>query len=93
MATTEVSELFVPYVTSEEIYAVSIILPLLGIIFVLLRFYARILQKTPTGIDDWLLLPALVCIPYSRASDATSDSSLRYYLGFGHRHGITLIIG
>lgn len=87
MATTEVSELVVPYVTSGEIYAVSIVLPLLGIVFVLLRFYARVLLKTPIGNDDWLLLPALVCIPYSRVSDAISDSWLRYDLGFGHRHG------
>ena len=67
MAMTETSKLFVPYVTSGELYAASIILALLGIVFVLLRFYARVLQKTSFGIDDWLMLPALVCPPYSSA--------------------------
>lgn len=57
---TKSSGLVVPYVTSQEIFAVSILLPLLGIVFVLLRFYARVLQKQSTGIDDWLMLPALV---------------------------------
>ena len=57
--------LSVPYVTPWEIYGASVLLPFLGIVFVLLRFYARKLQKKSIGIDDWLMLPALVCARYS----------------------------
>lgn len=65
MASDETSLLSVPYVTPGAMYAVSIVLPFLGIVFVLLRFYARALQKKPSGLDDWLMLLALVCVPYS----------------------------
>lgn len=59
---TKSSGLVVPYATSQEIFAASILLPLLGIVFVLLRFYARVLQKQSTGIDDWLMLLALALV-------------------------------
>ena len=59
------TRLSVPYVTPWEIYAASVVLPFLASVFVLLRFYARTLLKNSTGIDDWLMLPALVCTPYS----------------------------
>ena len=65
MATTETTKLFVPYVTTGEIYAVSIVLPLLGFVFVLLRFYSRVYKKSSTGVDDWLMLLALVCVLYA----------------------------
>lgn len=72
MATTQATLLSFPYVTPGEMYVASIVLPLLGIVIVLLRFYTRtlqkrsagILQQNPTGIDDWLMLPALVRIAY-----------------------------
>ena len=64
MAADKTTMLFVPYVTPGEIYGASIVLPFLGCVILLLRFYARILQKKSTGVDDWLLLPALVCAPY-----------------------------
>lgn len=54
------TELRVPYATPGETYAASIVLPGLGIVFVLLRLYTRFLQKNKFGVDDWLLLPALV---------------------------------
>lgn len=64
MAISEPAVLTVSYVTPGEVYAASIVLPFLGIIFVLLRFYTRCLQKKSAGIDDWLMLPALVRVPY-----------------------------
>lgn len=72
MATTEATLLSFPYVTPGEMYVASVVLPSLGIVIVLLRFYTRTLQKRSTGIlqqnltgiDDWLMLPALVCVPY-----------------------------
>ena len=60
MASNQPTELTVPYSTPGDTYAVAILLPLLGIIFVTLRIYCRLLQKTGLGIDDWLMLPALV---------------------------------
>lgn len=60
MAKPEVTSLCVPYATSGQIYAASIVLPVLGIVFVFLRLYSRVLQKISVGIDDWLMLPALV---------------------------------
>ena len=65
MAAKEFAEILVPYVTPGEIYAASIVLPFLGIVFVFLRFYARTLKRNSIGFDDWLMLPALVCRPYS----------------------------
>lgn len=77
MASDETTLLFVAYVTSGEIYAASIVLPFLGIVFVLLRFYARALQKSSRGVDDWLMIPALVCVPYSSTREAPiSDTRL-----------------
>ena len=43
-------------------HAACVVLRYLGIVFVALRFYTRALQKKSTGIDDWLMLPALVCV-------------------------------
>lgn len=60
MATANTTVLSIPYVTPGELYGASIVLPILGSVFVLLRFYARAPQKRSTGIDDWLMLPALV---------------------------------
>lgn len=54
------TELRVPYATPGETYAASIVLPGLGIVFVFLRLYTRFLQKNKFGVDDWLMLPALV---------------------------------
>ncbi|SLM35584.1 hypothetical protein LPUS_04889 [Lasallia pustulata] len=55
-------KLCVPYATPGATYAASITLPGLSIIFVLLRFYTRSLQKNAFGIDDWLMLPALAMV-------------------------------
>ena len=71
MATIEYTKLPVPYVTPGEIYAASIVLPLLGIVFILLRFYARTLKKNSIGLDDWLMLPALVCGPNSSTREVS----------------------
>ena len=65
MVEKEFGGMLVHYVTPGEIYAASIVLPFLGIVFVFLRFYARTLKKNSIGFDDWLMLPALVCGPYS----------------------------
>lgn len=40
----------------------GIILPLLGVIAVCFRFYARISLKHPIGVDDWLILAACILV-------------------------------
>ncbi|KAF3058031.1 hypothetical protein GL218_05716 [Daldinia childiae] len=50
------------YATRAEILAAAAALPALGIIVVILRFYTRLLQKAKLGIDDFLILPALVLV-------------------------------
>lgn len=85
MTTTKANELAVPYVTPVETYAVSIILPFLGIVFVLLRFYVRSRQKWSIGIDDWMILSALVCISALTlwAQYLIEDDDV----GYDHRNG------
>ena len=60
MASMQKSELVVPYATPGGTYTVSILLPILGIIIVGPRIYTRVLQRASLGVDDWLMLPALV---------------------------------
>ena len=55
---------------SGQMCAACIVLPSLGIVFVFLRFYATTLKKNSIGFDDWLMLPALVCSPYSSTEEA-----------------------
>lgn len=44
-----------------SIVAVSIILPLLALLAVFLRFYVRLrLQPSHIGIDDWLIVGAVI---------------------------------
>ena len=85
MATTKTTELLVPYMTPTDTYAVSTILPSLGIIFVLLRFYTRVQQKWSIGVDDWMMLPALVCLFCSYNLNAILIAD--YNVGYNHRHG------
>jgi hypothetical protein len=55
------SVIFIRYATPGEIVAAAVVLPLLGIIALALRFFARFQRKNGLGIDDWLLVPAAVC--------------------------------
>lgn len=78
MAQTRTAPLSVPYVTPGETYAASILLPCLGIGFVVLRFYTRKLQKMSYSIDDWLMLPALVCLPDHPSGSAVNNWNYGY---------------
>ncbi|PQE14080.1 plasma membrane Pth11 protein [Rutstroemia sp. NJR-2017a BBW] len=42
--------------------AVAIALPILATIVVFGRIYVRRKQKLPLGIDDWLMIPALILV-------------------------------
>ena len=52
--------LSVPYAYATETVMAGAVLPAVGILVVALRFYVRSTQKWAVGIDDWLMLPALV---------------------------------
>ena len=66
MSTPQITQLSIPYAAPGGIYAASIVLPILGAIFIALRIYTRTLQRTSSSFDDWLMLPALVCSTYLR---------------------------
>ena len=46
--------------TRSQVIAAAALLPFLGIVLVGLRFYSRIKNKAGLGVDDWLIVPALV---------------------------------
>lgn len=50
------------YANQAAVIFISIFFPILGIICVALRFYTRAKAKTAFWWDDWLCIPALVCI-------------------------------
>lgn len=50
------------YTTTASVIFISIFFPILGGIFVALRFYTRAKANTAFWWDDWLCIPALVCI-------------------------------
>ena len=45
-----------------KMYALAAVLMTIAIVAVPLRFYARAHQGTHLGWDDWLMIPALVCL-------------------------------
>ena len=67
-ATEQYVKLPFSFITPGEVLAAGIVLPILGIVFVGLRFYTRMLQKASFGIDDWLTVPALVSPIYHECS-------------------------
>ena len=48
--------------TPGKMYALAAVLSFMAIVAVILRFYARrLLKSTEVEIDDYMILPALVC--------------------------------
>lgn len=62
MSEPKTKELGVAYPTPGEVYSAAIILPVLGIISLAIRWYQRCQQRYGIGIDDWLMVPSLVCL-------------------------------
>lgn len=54
--------------TPGKMYALAAVLSILAIVAVVLRFYAkRLLKNSRVEVDDYMILPALVCyIPFLR---------------------------
>ena len=50
----------VAFGSNASVTATGILFPILGAVFIALRFYSRRLHKAPLGFDDWLCLPAWV---------------------------------
>ena len=50
------------YQKAEHVIAAAVILPVLDLIAVGLRFYTRRKQRISPQADDWLTIPALVCL-------------------------------
>ena len=48
------------YQTPAAVVTLAVILPLIDVVAVGLRFYARRKQRLPLQADNWLTLPALV---------------------------------
>ena len=65
------SVLSIDYASPNDILAASTVLPVLCIIAVLLRFYVRVWWRQGIGMDDWLLVPALVGLQPIKASLCT----------------------
>ncbi len=55
------------YATPSAVILIGVLFPVLGSVAVSLRFYTRHSQKAEIGIDDWLILPALVKNPLLNA--------------------------
>jgi hypothetical protein len=62
------SESTFKYAYSGEVIAAGIVFPVFGIGCVALRFVARNGKNNKVGIDDWLCVPAVVCLFRVRAS-------------------------
>ncbi|THV43836.1 hypothetical protein BGAL_0874g00020 [Botrytis galanthina] len=48
------------YLNEQEVIALGVTLPIVGIFIVGLRFLTRRLQNTKRGVDDWLILSGLI---------------------------------
>ena len=73
------------------VLAAGIVMPVLGIIFVTLRFYTRSKQKAGYGADDWLSLFALVSVYAFIPRHLISECSNLQFMVLGS--GICLIVG
>ena len=85
------SPINVSYITPGAVIVVAAVFPVLSIVAVGLRFYARWLQKIRLLADDWLLVPALVRTLHPRTSIERNINDLQQGLIIGM--GIALIIG
>ncbi|CAI6267825.1 unnamed protein product [Periconia digitata] len=56
------NELSIAFVSSGDVLSASVVLPLLGLVAVALRFWRRTSRNMGVGVDDWLILVALVFV-------------------------------
>ena len=77
--------------TPGQVIAAAVVLPTLGIVAVLLRFRVRHVQKTGIGLDDWLILPAMVSDPFEMLRPCQSNITTSQLLVIGL--GVSLLYG
>jgi len=51
---------FIVSIGPSELIAAAVILPVVGLVTISLRYFVRFSRKVYFGVDDWLLIPALV---------------------------------
>lgn len=68
------------YASPGHLIAVGAVLPAIGIIIVIIRFYTRKLKKLKYGIDDYLILPALLFVIGMGAAIIAGKFPHSYYL-------------
>lgn len=66
---------FQPSNGGNALVGVAVALSVVQILFVAARFYTRYLQRVKFGVDDYIVLIALVCLDASRGSP-TSDTNV-----------------
>ena len=80
MATSDGGKLLtVPMLTPGQAWAAAIVLPLLSIILTIMRWHKRLTSKASLGLDDLLLLPALVCQEMQLCWICTNASAVDTY--------------
>ena len=84
-------EISFKYATPGEMLAVCTVLPVLSIIVVALRLYARRIQRAQIGIDDWLILSGLVYASTHTLDDRALTPLFIKVLSIGM--AVALIIG
>ena len=57
-----VSDVDIPFVSGTVVLAAGVVIPIVGVLVVGLRFWQRSFQKARIGVDDYLILFALVCV-------------------------------
>lgn len=61
---------------AQQVLSIGAALPAVCIVFVSLRFYTRLLQKTKLGLDDWLIFCGLVSESTESGSGKHTEVSL-----------------
>lgn len=66
--------------TRGQIIAAAAVLPALGLIAVVLRFWSRLHRRTGFGADDVLIVPALVCSIFATSKPNRGDGTYAHFL-------------
>ena len=69
--------------SSGQAVAIACVFSVLPIVVVTMRFMSRRLSSAKCGIDDWLILPALVCVRHFRSCEVVHADIARGMLRWG----------
>ena len=68
----------------SALVALAVVFMVFPLAFVLLRFWARSLSRVKYGVDDWLIVPAVVCLN-TMTVEGNAIVNL-FLLAFDNRH-------